>query len=81
MNNKEIYNSINRKDLIKELLKNIEIEYNNKKNILNKYEKDILSQKFIPNAVISNGLNFLTKNESEILISKNQTNQILNILK
>ena len=81
LNNKEIYNSINRKDLIKELLKNIEIEYNNKKNILNKYEKDILSQKFIPNAVISNGLNFLTKNESEILISKNQTNQILNIFK
>ncbi len=81
LNNKELYKNINSKDLIKELLKNIEIEYNNKKNILNKYEKDILNQKFIPNAVISNGLNFLTKNESEILISKNQTNQILNIFK
>ena len=81
MNNKELYKNINSKDLIKELLKNIEIEYNNKKNILNKYEKDILNQKFIPTAVISNGLNFLTKNESEILISKNQTNQILNIFK
>ena len=81
LNNKELYKNINSKDLIKELLKNIEIEYNNKKNILNKYEKDILNQKFIPTAVISNGLNFLTKNESEILISKNQTNQILNIFK
>ena len=81
LNNKELYKNINSKDLIKELLKNIEIEYNNKKNILNKYEKDILNQKFIPTAVISNGLNFLTKNEIEILISKNQTNQILNIFK
>ena len=81
LNNKEIYNNINIKDLIKELLKNIEIEYNNKKNILNKYDNIILNQKFIPNVAYSNGLNFLTKNEIEILISKNQSKEILNIFK
>ena len=81
LNNKEIYNNINIKDLIKELLKNIEIEYNNKKNILNKYDNEILNQKFIPNVAYSNGLNFLTKNEIEILISKNQPKEILNIFK
>ena len=75
--NKELYNIFDKNELKKQLLSNYEDEYKKYTLIINKYDL----KPFVPDTIMQNSLNFLTKDEEKKLLSNEQKIEIINIFK
>ena len=75
--NKELYNNFDKNELKKQLLSYYEDEYKKFTLIINKYDL----KPFVPETIMQNSLNFLTKDEENKLLLNEQKIEIINVFK
>lgn len=77
--NPELYKNFSKKILLKELISSYETKFINCSEFLSKYDLNHINKPFIPTKTAQNGLKFITKEEENYLLKKEQPKEIINI--